>query len=390
MENFNSESKKKYKTNAAILTLNGYHNYGNRFQNYALQQTLLKYFDTVDTLSIRNKNENLLATQSKSSNLFKKINKLTFSRLVEKLVNFFWNELLLRRTIEKRRLIRQKAFFSFSNTYIKEVDIGLYPDSIPSELGEKYDYFIVGSDQVWNPTFPEFSELFFLTFAPKNKRVTYAPSFGLVDLPIELKENFTRWLKEIKHISVREKAGADIINNLTGRDVPIVLDPTMLLTKEEWLKVSIPINDNPKGPYILTYFLGKLDYKTNNEIVRFARKHHMKIVRINEPTSKYYTSGPGELLTLINQASLILTDSFHGTVFSLLFQKPFLTYKRSGNRDNMFSRIESLFSLLHLQKRLDMSLSDPNLLNIDYSEVNRLLQSERDKAIDYLVTCFEV
>lgn len=390
MENLNIDSKKENKSNAAILTLNGYHNYGNRFQNYALQQTLLNYFDTVDTLTIRKNTENLLVPQKKSPNSFKKIKKITCSKLIDKLVNFFWINLILGRTIENRRLLRKNAFFSFSSTYIKEVDFELYPDSIPSELGEKYDYFVVGSDQVWNPTFPEFSELFFLTFAPKNKRVTYAPSFGLVDLPIEFKENFTRWLKEIKHISVREKAGADIIYSLTGRDVPIVLDPTMLLTKEEWLKVSIPIKDNPKAPYILTYFLGKLDHKTNNDIVKFASNHHMKIVRINDPTSKYYTTGPGELLTLINQASLILTDSFHGTVFSLLFQKPFLTYKRSGNRDNMFSRIESLFSLLQIQNRLDMPLSDPNLLNIDYSVVNRSLQSERDKAIEYLVTCFEV
>ena len=112
----------------------------------------------------------------------------------------------------------------------------------------------------------------------------------------------------------------------------------------------------------------------------------MKLVRINDINSKYYSTGPSEFISLIDKASLVLTDSFHGTVFSILFEKPFLAYKRDG-RDNMYSRIETLFSLLNLQNRHNMSLSDINLWKINYSEVNKLLQIERNKAFDYLSAC---
>jgi hypothetical protein len=292
-----------------------------------------------------------------------------------------------RKVIKKRKNLRHNAFVSFSKAYLNEIDLGITPQSIPDGLGTRYDFFVVGSDQVWNPTFPEFSELFFLTFVPKHKRVAYAPSFGLSELPEEVKDNFSTWLSSMEYLSVREESGESIIRNLTGRDVPVVLDPTMLLTKEEWLRVSTPLKTVPKKPYILTYFLGTLDAKRGKEIKLFAKKNSLMIIQINELTSKYYTTGPGELISLINQATLILTDSFHGTVFSILFEKPFLTYKRVG-RDDMYSRIETLFSLLHLENRENMRLSDPNLCEIDYHEVKQLLEIERNKAFDYLSTCF--
>jgi hypothetical protein len=371
----------------AIVTLNGNCNYGNRFQNYALQQVLLNYSNHVETLLIRKDSQCISTARANFTSLLSKAKQYPLLMVIKKSWSIFWYSYIGRQTQKKQNSLREKSFVTFSQTNIKEVDLGISAQSIPSNLLAKYDFFIVGSDQVWNPTFPEFSELFFLTFAPKHKRIAYAPSFGLNELPEELKDDFAAWIADIKYLSVREESGANIIRNLIGRDVPVMLDPTMLLKKEDWKKVSTPVIDLPKGPYILTYFLGTLDTKRNKEIKLFAKKHDMKLVQVNDKNSKYYSTGPSEFISLIDKASLILTDSFHGTVFSILFEKPFLTYKRIGG-DNMYSRIETLFSLLHLQDRQDISLFNPNLWEIDYTEVNKLLQIERNKALDYLSACF--
>lgn len=371
----------------AIITLNGNSNYGNRFQNYALQQILLKHADSVDTLLIKKAFVNTVRSKNSLPDLIEKVKSYTFIGLIEKSLSLIYCRLLGLRAIKKRSLLRQIFFLSFSKTFINEIDLDIFPQATPNSLGEKYDFFVVGSDQVWNPIFPEFSELFFLTFAPKNKRIAYAPSFGLEELPEGFQEKFSVWLKGMNHLSVREESGAKIIKKLSGKNVPVLLDPTMLLTKEDWLEISHPVKDIPREPFILTYFLGNLDYKLDKEIKNFAKKQHMKIVRINDMTSKYYAIGPSEFLTLIKKASLILTDSFHGTVFSMLFEKPFLTYKRIS-KNNMQSRIDTLFSIFNIQSRMGMSLGNTNLWNVDYSEVNRLLQIERNKANKYLKSCF--
>jgi hypothetical protein len=386
MKNIVNTTCKKKKI--AIITLNGYSNFGNRFQNFALQQTLKSYADRIDTLLIRDGKKKEHNFQSSLLYTIKKnLKSISYHDFMRKGLSVVLFRVICYRHVKNKRRLRYQAFVAFSEKFISEIDSGLTHEFIPTSLEVDYDYFIVGSDQVWNPLFPEFSELFFLTFAPKQKRIAYAPSFGINELPERFNKDFTSWIMGFDHLSVREKLGAEIIMTLTGRDVPVVLDPTMLLTKEDWLNASEPVGNIPKKPYIFIYFLGVLDPKINKEIKRFAKEQHMQIVRINDITSKFYAIGPSEFITLLDQASLVLTDSFHGTVFSIIFEKPFLTYKRIG-RNDMYSRIETLFSLLHLQGRKDMSLSDPNLLKIDYTEVIELLQIERTKAIDYLSGCF--
>src|SRR5699024_7327637 len=130
-------------------------------------------------------------------------------------------------------------FKEFSHKFIKETDFKITDDYLPNKLND-YDFFVTGSDQVWNPFFTNSSSLYFLTFAPRKKRIAYAPSFGISEVPDLLRENFTKWLSEIEHLSVREDAGADIIKQLTNRDSEVVADPTLLLTKESWLSIAEP------------------------------------------------------------------------------------------------------------------------------------------------------
>ena len=158
-----------------------------------------------------------------------------------------------------RRLIN---FLKF-NKNIKFARFGIDKSHIIKNINKKYDYFITGSDQVWNPNFNRMSDIDFLVFATPEKRVAFSASFGISEIPEDMKDYYKERLLGIKYLSVREDTGKDIIENLTGReDVQVLVDPTMLLTSEEWDKVAKKpeqLKDNKK--YILNYFLGELSDK---------------------------------------------------------------------------------------------------------------------------------
>src|SRR5699024_5866974 len=179
------------------------------------------------------------------------------------------------RYLDKLNRNRETRFKEFSKKYINETPFSITEFYLPENYLEKYEYFITGSDQVWNPYFTNASPLYFLTFAPKNKRIAYSPSFGISEIPKENVANYSQWLKEMKAISVREKAGADIIKNLTNRDSPVLADPTLLLTKEEWLKIAKPAVDKPQKDILLTYFLGEISKKTQKLIKRNKKKYKL-------------------------------------------------------------------------------------------------------------------
>src|SRR5699024_7837720 len=119
---------------------------------------------------------------------------------------------------------------------------------------------------------------------------------------------------------------------LTGRKAEVVADPTLLLTKESWLIVAKPASNKPKESYLLTYFLGVVTAEVKEKIDEYARKYKLKVVNLAQPKNKkYYLTNPSEFLDYINSATLFLTDSFHGTVFSILFETPFIVTDRKGN-----------------------------------------------------------
>src|SRR5690625_3952158 len=236
-----------------IITLNGYCNYGNRLQNYALQKTLEKMGYEVDTI-INDTKKTQKKSQTEKRTVLDKVKSaatLPFSDLVKKVERKVTN-----RVFRERIKAKTDIFKVFAKKYINETDFSIAEDNIPENLADSYDYFIVGSDQVWNPHYQKGSSVEFLTFAPKSKRISYAASFGISSIPEEYKQRYGTWLAEMNHISVREHAGAKIVKELTGRDVEVVVDPTLLLTKEEWLEISEPASDKPMKGYILTYFLG--------------------------------------------------------------------------------------------------------------------------------------
>ena len=223
----------------AIITLNGYFNYGNRLQNYALQRFL-----------------KILSKESFSETVwYERLN----LKIGEKIVNYvnirdyILNKHNFRQFINSGRymfdIIREYNFKKFSDKYINSV----FDFEIKNDLNERYDYFIAGSDQIWNPHWLK-DETEFLQFADRNKRVAYAASFGVSEIKPDKVEQVKKGLEGINYISVREQAGAKIVKDLTGKDVPVLVDPTLLLTAEEWEKVMERPVWYCDEKYILVYF----------------------------------------------------------------------------------------------------------------------------------------
>jgi len=183
-------------------------------------------------------------------------------------------------------------------------------------------------------------------------------------------------------LSVREEAGQKIIKDLLGIDVPVLVDPTLLLKKDEWLKIAKPHDHKPNKKYLLTYYLGEEKKNNSKFIKQYAKDNNLELVHLGDiKDKKRFTADPSEFLDYFNDASMIFTDSFHGSVFSIIFNKPFVVFKRG----NMNSRIDTLLSKFNLENRHWGYVKEhKNFNDIDYSHVDEIINEERKKSFDYL------
>lgn len=257
-------------------------------------------------------------------------------------------------------------------------------------LNKEFSAFITGSDQVWNYIYTNFDKAFFLDFADTStKKYSYAASFGFSEIPDNLQDEYYDLLKDFDRILVREWQGANIVKNLLKADPDKVLDPTLLLDKFEWSKLKNTSNPIENG-YILLYglidlselknFAEKLSEKTGLKIIWTRAFVEQKI----KNCVKKYTSGPEEWLTLFLNASYIVTNSFHGTAFAINFNKNFFTgYLPPPAKNN--SRLENILEMFNLQNRLIIDGDNTDMLkDIDYTEVNKILENEREKSLNHL------
>lgn len=355
-----------------IITLNGYMNYGNRFQNYALQKFLVTLSDEIYPETI----------------WYEKL-KLKLQENVMRYVNirdYIFNKHGFREFVNSGKyissIIREYNFKKFNDRYINSV----FDYKIKDDLNDRYDYFIAGSDQIWNPHYADLKNEF-LQFADRRKRIAYAASFGVSEINPDKINIVKKGLEGIDYISVREQAGAKIIKNLTGKDVPVLVDPTLLLTAEEWEEVMERPAWYSDGKYILVYFLGKISDKRKSKINKLSWKYNLKIINLGDIENiDFFTSPPSEFLYLINKCSLMYTDSFHGTVFSILNRKPFVSCSREGGM-NMDSRIDTLLAMFGLESRKiskENNYEIDNPMEIEYPNVEAILERERQRSKEFL------
>lgn len=200
-------------------------------------------------------------------------------------------------------------------------------------------------------------------------------------------------LEGIDYISVREQDGSKIVKDLTGRDVPVLVDPTLLLTSEEWEKVMERPVWYKDEKYILVYFLSEMLDKIKKDINELAKLYNLQIIDLtNNANIDHYCSPPSEFLYLIKNCFLMYTDSFHGTVFSILNKRPFVTCSREGGM-NMDSRIDTLLSMFNLQSRKiskENNYEIANPMEIEYPDVEAILNRERQRSKEFLCKALNI
>lgn len=259
----------------------------------------------------------------------------------------------------------------------------------------EYDVYLCGSDQIWNPNLYNSNGFYFAGFAPNDAvRVSYASSIGVSSVSDEHARFMKPYLDKLDIISTREVDGSKIVEDITGKKVRTVIDPTLLLNGEQWSKVSAErIVDNP---YVFCYLFGERDYiaKVKKQVKELTGLEIVCIpfvVReIEGDDTKIFDAGPAEFISLIKNAEFVLTDSFHATAFSINLKTPFLSLCRFAKDDanSMNSRLYTILSLVALENRLiDESdvITKEMLFNIDFKRVHDLLGKKRAEDSQFLL-----
>ncbi len=270
------------------------------------------------------------------------------------------------------------------------------PDEIEKvAASDKYSKFICGSDQIWCTTTLYPDPMMYLRFAPQKKRVAYAPSLGRNYIPNYNKRTLKKYIKDIPCVSVREDEGYRLIKELTGREVAVVSDPTLLMRNNEWdeLKESVQL---PKK-YVLCYFLDEPTADVKSAICKYAHKKDLDIVILGKlgsvdfPSDHIYqpTAGPGEFLTIISIAEMVITDSYHGMLFAINYHRNFWSVERGYSQFDQSSRQLTVLSKLGMEERYVKSNFNFTDAEIDYEKVQAKIDDFVAYSMNYLKTSLE-
>lgn len=352
-----------------IVTITDLTNYGNRLQNYAMYHLLKNKFNC-ESFSLAATKEKAYCNGNYVAWIKERIAGLScmFPILAEK--RFGSNITRWENFRKWNKLIPSKTYY--------ECEI------IPEEIENEFDYFVAGSDQIWNYNFSsEHFDDYFLKFTKKSKRLAVSASFGVDEVPHEWKQLYKSSLQDFSRISVREEAGQTIIQDLLGINVPVLIDPTMMLSKAEWLSVSRKPRVDCTKPYVLKYYLG--DEAESGKIDIWANENGYEVYELlNKEIPELYSAGPGEFISLISNASLVCSDSFHCIVFSIIFSRSFLVYARQGSENYMTSRLDTLLKKFGFENRWKHMVLEEDYLKCDFSAVPELLEKEQKQFMEYL------
>ena len=364
---------------SATITFHASHNYGSSLQTYALQQTIQKLGLKNDIINFRtDKQKDIYSVITKRKGVkyaFKNLTHFIYYKPLKQKHKKFENFI-------KEDLVTTKEISDFAQLQTK---------------CQGYDYYIAGSDQIWNPIPADFDWAYFLPFAEKGKKISYAASFGPFAKPNDdvINDKIKNMLSDFKNISVREKASQSYIYSLIGQNGEVVCDPTLLLDAKSWRDFSkdgIRLNKD----YILFYTLF-----ADRQMLKMAKILSKKLklpIVVTNFTNQYdvingfikkYDCGPKDFLALIENAKFVLTSSFHGTVFSIIFQKPFFSIR--GMKDE---RISTLLKNFGFEDRAvdinDIESKVKTAYEIDFSNSQKKKNELKEIGIRFLKKSLEL
>lgn len=348
-----------------IVTIQGRFNYGNRLQNYATSVIYKNFGCRPVSLFL----DRPLPPMQRA--------KQTVNRMLGKI------EAPRELSMTQERL---SAFDSFNSC----MEFKTVHALSQGDLNE-FDLFSVGSDQIWFMSRNVYGEDWrFLQFAQPEQRVALAPSFGTDSLSDAQMRRLSRYLRGFRSISVREESGAHLIKEATGREATVVCDPTLVLGADEWDAVS---NDRltPMKNYVFAYLLGRDSDEAKRALDIASRHGALPIIFLSDHEDEgELPAGPAEFLSLIENAEWVVTDSFHGSALSSIFQKPLTIVHRGGGKamySKMFGRLETLSSKLGIKHKIyGSSEFDPSRAD-DYEGVPEAIENERRIFLRYLEGC---
>lgn len=368
---------------AGIITYHNAINYGAALQALALQESICEIGVEAEIINYTPKD--VFANYKPLS--FRKLYIYSKNSLLLALRTFV-SDLIYFGLIKKKNT----AFDKFGNKYFKysgkaHLNLETLKEALP-----EYDVCFAGSDQIWNPDITYgFDSAYFLNFGKENMiRASYAASIGRDSFSKNEQDELSRYLKGFDFISTREKTACDVISDLTDKPVSVDLDPTLLIPAEKWTEIlSI---DNNKGGYIFVYTL-----YPNPELDTFVEKlsklKDLQVITVNRrkiysaEKESFPNADPEKFVELIANADYVVTNSFHGTAFSVNFSKNFITFM--GNRRN--SRMTDLLGTLGISERVVAEYSDEllDMPDIDYISVQNILAAEREKSKSYIKSVLE-
>lgn len=340
-----------------IVTFQETNNYGAILQNYALQTAIRKLGHEAETIDY------------KSAYIGKpyRLRHLKDKGLMTYLLGVAGYFIYLPRTAANNRFRKRLK-------YSKKVDA-----KTVKELSDTYDLYITGSDQVWNYKLTGMDPYYMLGFVKdKSKCNSFSASIGVQEIANSKKKAIRRYLKDYNYISVREESAKTALSSVIKNDIDVVSDPTIMLTSNEWSKVAAK---KPKYKYVYVYQLG-----VSSDVVAMAKKiakeNGLKIIFTPFPVGKpamgkyHITAGAGEVVSYIKNAEYVITDSFHGTMLSIIFHKKFFT-KCAGTHAGVGSRIHDMLDKYGLLGRLLNKESDYKE-DIDFDSVQKIIDAEKD------------
>lgn len=357
-----------------IITVPDYDNYGNRLQNYAVKEFFSEMGCSVDTLEL---------------------NDVEFNKYKVRKLKLFIKKLKLRPLVylfefangKFNKVKRYKKFEAFTEN---NLNVRYHPNGKLKNLkkiAQRYDYIVLGSDQIWHPTVMTTPNLFFATFAEPEKVLFFSPSFGLDHLESGYAQKVKTFLTDKTNLTVRESSGQKIIHELTSKQAMVLPDPTLCVDPGVWQKLAVPVKCIQQKPYILKYFLGNENDLYKDEFSRICSHYKADIFELaKKDCVSGYTTGPQEFLGAILNAEYVITDSFHAVVFCIIFHKSFTVFSRLNNmneQEGLDSRIDGLLEKFQIKDRKFTFTDENDIGKIDSTGFDVTLESIKNNTTRY-------
>ena len=364
-----------------IITWCCYRNFGTFLQAYALQSFLRKNGYDVELL-----NDYQYSVKQPLSLKIK-------IAIKDYIKQFFFPKLF--KSVKKDR----ESYILYESFKKKYLYIDYQVASL-HDVDQRYDAFVCGSDQIWNPGGfkRNGNEYYFASFASKPK-IAYAPSIGVKSIPSEYKERFSELISDFSFISVREKTAVNAMKDVIEKPIEVVVDPTLLIDRKDWFQLIDNNLNKQQDKYLFLYLL-TFNQEYISAAYDYAQLHNLKVrivkaCGVNLHIDEAEPAGPLEFLNMIAGASYVMTDSFHAAIFSMIYNKAFVVFKRFKDNDvvSQNSRVENLLGKVGLKERLidenHLEFIDA-LTDIDFGQVDHLIKREIQDSQQYLINALKI